>query len=132
MDRPTVHRVGALLLGLLALEACAPRPIVLEPPPGPPVGVEGRYRGTARLVRGDRFCPRSGPRVYEVQNGAITLAYSAGGRTRTPLTANIGPAGAFSTNDGDGRLEGAARDGNLEITISSMQCEHRWTMRKVP
>ena len=125
-------RATALLLSLLALEACASKPRVPEPLPGPPAGVEGRYRGTARLVRGDRFCPKSGPRVYEVQNGNVMLAYSAGGRTRVPLTAQIQQDGNFSTNDGDGRLEGTARDGNLEVTITSRQCEHRWTMRKVP
>ena len=38
------------------------------------------------LIRSNnRFCPRSGPRVYEVQNGQITLSYQGVGRARVPL-----------------------------------------------
>lgn len=118
-------------VGLLA--GCAPTaPIVLQPPPGPPAGAEGRYRGTARLVRGNQFCPRSGPRVYELSNGVVTLAYSSGGRARVPLTATVQGDGAFRTDDGIGVLEGRLNNGLLEITITSEQCEHRWTMKKVP
>lgn len=128
----------APILGLCALTACATAP----PPapqaaPRPPPGIEGRYRGTARLIRGDRFCPRSGPRVYEVENTSVTFSYSAATRrgarpTRIPLTAPIGPDGEFGANDGVGTLDGAVRDGTLEFTVASAECEHRWTMRKVP
>ncbi len=106
---------------------------MLQPPPGPPSGVDGRYRGTARLVTSnDRFCPRSGPRTYQVVNGQVTLAYTSHGRSRVPLTAPIGPDGVFNVSDGVGTLEGVARDGRLEATITSAACTHRWTMTKIP
>jgi len=127
-----MRRVATVLLAA-GLAACSkPAPIVLQPPPGPPAGVEGRYRGTARLIRSEnRFCPRSGPRVYEVENGVVTMAYQGEGRTRVPLTAQIQPDGNFDTSDGQGRLQGRAADGTLEATIASQYCEHRWTMRKI-
>ena len=128
-----MRRVAAVLLAA-GLAACGgkPQPVVLQPPPGPPAGVEGRYRGTARLIRSEnRFCPRSGPRVYEVENGVVTLAYQGAGRTRVPLTAQIQGDGNFDTSDGEGRLQGRAADGTLEATIASQYCEHRWTMRKI-
>ncbi len=124
---------GTVLLALGALAGCGPRPLPGPAlPPGPPPGVEGRYRGTARLVRGDRFCPRSGPRVYEVRNGIVSLAYSSGGRARVPLSADIQSNGDIRASDGIGTLEGRLNEGLLEITVASQQCEHRWTMHKVP
>ena len=123
----------ALAAGLL-LAGCAsqPAPIVLRPPPSPPSGIEGRYRGTARLVRSDnRYCPRSGPRVYELQNGVVSLSYQGAGRARVPLTAPIDGNGNFDTSDGVGRLEGRATDGDLTITIASQYCEHHWTMHLI-
>ena len=125
----SVMTFGGLTLGALA--GCAPMatPVL---PPGPPAGVEGRYRGTARLVRGDRLCPRSGPRVYQVVNGAVSLAYSGGGRARVTLTADIQSNGNIRASDGVGTMDGQLTDGLLEITITSQQCEHRWTMHKVP
>lgn len=125
------------LLAAAALAACATVPTAPPAPPGPPPGVEGRYRGTARLVRGDRVCPRSGPRVYEVESGSVTFSYSAplqrGARaTRIPLTAQVGPDGHFQASDGVGTLDGQLGNGTLEFSISSAQCEHRWTMMKVP
>ncbi|MDT7952711.1 MAG: hypothetical protein RQ966_14505 [Acetobacteraceae bacterium] len=117
---------------LMAGCAAKPEPIVLRPPPAPPSGIEGRYRGTARLIRSDnRYCPRSGPRVYELQNGAVTLSYQGPGRTRVPLTAPVGPDGKFDISDGEGRLEGKAADGTLVMTIASQFCEHHWTMRLI-
>ena len=126
------HRVAAVLLAA-GLAACSkPQPIVLQPPPAAPAGIEGRYRGTARLVRStNRFCPRSGPRVYEVQNGVVTLSYQGEGRTRVPLTAPIQPDGSFDVSDGEGRLQGRLANGTLEMTIASRACEHRWTMRPI-
>jgi hypothetical protein len=124
---------AALLLGVAAsLAACARAPAPAPKPVEPPRGIEGRYRGTARLVTGDRLCPRSGPRVYEVTGGVVTLSYSAGGRRRVPLTASIEPDGTFQASDGDGRLEGRIGGGTLEATIASSQCEHRWTLRQTP
>jgi hypothetical protein len=127
-----MRRLGAVLLAA-GLAACSkPQPIVLRPPPGPPSGVDGRYRGTARLVRSEnRFCPRSGPRVYEVENGTVTLSYQGAGRTRVPLSARIEQDGNFDASDGEGRLQGRASGGTLEMTIASAQCEHRWTMRLI-
>ncbi|MGI4801358.1 MAG: hypothetical protein ACRYF2_11175 [Janthinobacterium lividum] len=124
---------GALVAGLL-LAGCSsrPAPIVLTPQAEPPSGIEGRYRGTARLIRSDnRYCPRSGPRVYELQNGAVTLSYQGSGRARIPLTAPIGPNGEFDTSDGQGRLQGSVTNGALSMTIASSACEHHWTMRLI-
>ena len=122
------------LIGL-ALAGCASKPAPVEvpsPPPGPPSGVEGRYRGTARLIRSDnRYCPRSGPRVYEVQNGVVTLSYQGAGRERIPITAPIQPNGDFDISDGEGRLQGHVGDGALVMTIASQYCEHHWTMRLI-
>ena len=105
---------------------------MLRPPPAPPSGIEGRYRGTARLIRSEnRYCPRSGPRVYELQNGAVTLSYQGAGRARIPLTAPVAPDGEFDTSDGEGRLRGQVADGALTMTIASQYCEHHWTMRLI-
>lgn len=133
-------RLSAALLLTATVAGCAqPQPIVLQPPPGPPPGVDGRYRGTARLVRSEsRFCPRSGPRVYELDRGTVTLAYSApparsgGNPPRVTLSAPIGQDGRVQTSDGVGTMDGQLRDGLLEVTIASQVCEHRWTLRKVP
>ncbi len=116
------------------LAACAPKPspIVLQPPPSPPPEANGRYRGTARLVRAEiATCPRSGSRVYEVQGGQVTLSYSGGPRQRVPLTADIRPDGRFQASDGVGTMEGQVQDGRLEVTIASNLCEHRWTLTRV-
>ena len=129
-------RWAAPALLALALASCAgkpPPPPAPQAPPSPPSGIEGRYRGTARLVRADnRYCPRSGPRVYELQNGVVTLSYQGAGRQRVPLTAPVQPNGDFDVSDGDGRLKGHVADGNLELTIASQSCEHYWSMRLVP
>ena len=128
-------RPASALSLLLGVAACAspPPPASQGPPPGPPSGIEGRYRGTARLVRSDsQFCPRSGPRVYEVQNGVVTLSYQGEGRRRVPITAPIQPDGTFDVSDGEGRLQGQVSNGALEMTIASQYCEHRWTMHLIP
>src|SRR3954451_22333036 len=123
--------VVALALGVAACSS-KPKPVVVQAPPAPPSGIEGRYRGTARLVQSNnRFCPRSGPRVYELQNGQIELSYQGPGRTRVPLTAPIQPDGTFDVSDGQGRLQGRVANGTLETTIASQYCEHHYTMRPV-
>lgn len=128
----------SLLVVLGGLGACAPRPagIVLTPQPPPP-GTDGRYRGTARLVRGDRACPRSGPRVYDLENGTVTLAYSGNRSTarstpaRVQLSATVQSDGRLQGSDGVGTIDGQLRDGTLEFTISSAACEHFWSLRHV-
>ncbi len=124
---------SSLLAGLL-LAGCAskPAPIQLRPPPEAPSGIEGLYRGTARLIRADnRFCPRSGPRTYQLRNGVVTLSYQGAGRARVSLSAPIDGNGEFDTSDGEGRLQGRAVNGSLIITIGSQYCEHHWTMRLI-
>ena len=123
----------AMLALATGLAACQPQPIVLAPAGPPPPGTDGRYRGTARLIRAEsRYCPRSGPRVLEVYNGQITLSYSGDSlRSRTPLTAQIGSDGHIQGSDGIGTMEGELRDGQLGVTIGSRTCEHRWTLTKV-
>ena len=120
------------LASAAGLAACGPQPIVLRPQE-PPTGVDGRYRGTVRLVRADsRYCPRSGPRVLEVSGGQITLSYSGDAqRSRVPLTAAISGDGRIQASDGTGAMDGQYRDGQLGITISSRTCEHRWSLSKV-
>ena len=124
----------APLLVLALLAGCAPtvEPIVLQPPSPSPPGIDGRYRGTARLVQANvATCPRSGSRVYEVQNGQVTLSYNAGPRQRVPITADIGGDGRFQASDGVGTMDGTLQDGRLEISIASQFCEHRWTLTRV-
>ena len=108
-------------------------PVVAAAPSGPPPqGIEGRYRGTARLVRAaNNFCPRSGPRTLELTAPALTLSYSVPPRQRVPLTADIGPDGRLLAGDSVGLLDGRWSDGRLEVTISSEMCEHRWTMTRI-
>ncbi len=123
-----------LLIGL-GLAGCA----TATPPSGaglkpsvPAAGIEGRYRGTARLIRSDnRYCPRSGPRVYELRNGSVTLSYQGEGRSRVPLTAPVQSDGNLDASDGVGRLAGHVGDGLLSMTVASQSCEHHWTMRLV-
>ncbi len=125
---------------IVALAGCAARPPAgPEVAAGPPPGIDGRYRGTARLVVShSRFCPRSGPRIYEVDNGQVTLAYStvplsARARPeRVPLTAPIQADGRIQASDGTGTIDGQVHDGLLEVTVASAECEHRWTLHKVP
>jgi len=129
-----VRRAGSLLLAAL-LTACgsAATPIVLRPiAAAPPLGVNGRYRGTVRLVRAaGPYCPRSGARMLEVSGGSVSLSYSAAPRQRVSLRARIEADGRIQASDGEGTMEGQAANGRLEITVASRQCEHRWTLTRV-
>lgn len=129
-----MRRAGPFLLAAL-LAACGPadRPIVLRPAaPVSVAGLDGRYRGTARLIRAaGPNCPRSGARILDVYRGAVSLSYSAGPRQRVPLTAQVGPDGRIQASDGEGTMEGQLVQGRLEVTVASRQCEHRWTLVKV-
>ena len=135
-----MRRVGrfAALLGLAAMLAACARPAPPSPPvtaaaPGPlPPGIEGRYRGTARLVRAaNNFCPRSGPRTLELTGPVLTLSYSVPPRQRVPLTADIQSDGRLLAEDGVGTLDGQWTNGLLEVTIGSEMCEHRWTLTRI-
>ena len=119
------------MLAVAGLAACQ-QPIVLARQE-PPSGADGRYRGTARLIRADnRYCPRSGPRVLQVSGGAVTLSYSGDtARSRIPLTAPITGDGRVQASDGIGAIDGQLQDGQLGVTVSSRTCEHRWTLTKV-
>ena len=125
---------GSLFLAAV-ITACAPAapPIKLRPVAVvSPVGVDGRYRGTVRLVRAaGPYCPRSGARVLEVYRGNISLSYSAAPRQRVSLTAQVTPDGRIQASDGEGSIEGQLADGRLEITVASRLCEHRWTLTRV-
>ena len=119
------------MLAAAGLAACQ-QPIVLSPQE-PPSGSNGRYRGTARLIRAEnRFCPRSGPRVLQVSGGTIELSYSGDTqRSRVKLAAPVGTDGRIQASDGVGTMEGTLQDGQLGVTIASRSCEHRWTLSKV-
>ena len=127
---------GRLLsLGLAALiAACAaPQgPPVVEAPPGPPVGIQGRYRGTARLIRaGSAGCPRSGARTLEVSGDSLTLSYRLSPRQLVQLTAPIASDGSIKASDGAGTIEGSIGNGRLEVTVASRMCENHWILTKV-
>ena len=127
-------RGAAVLLLVIGVTACrsAPKPIVLSPPAPPLQGVDGRYRGTVRLIRAEgAYCPRSGARVLEVSGSTVSLSYSVPPRQRVSLTAQIASDGRIQASDGVGTMEGQASDGRLEITVASQQCEHRWTLTRV-
>jgi len=129
-----VRRAGPLLLAA-ALASCGPpaKPIVLRPAaPVSVAGMDGHYRGTARLIRATGpYCPRSGARVLDVYRGAVSLSYSAAPRQRVSLTAQAGPDGRLQASDGEGTMDGQIANGRLEVTVASRQCEHRWTLTKV-
>jgi len=94
--------------------------------------MDGRYRGTVRLIRAaGPYCPRSGARVLEVSNGAVSLSYSVAPRQRVSLTAQIDADGRIQASDGEGTMEGQVSNGRLEVTVASRQCEHRWTLTRV-
>ena len=129
-----MRRAGPLLLAA-SLAACGPSgpPIVLRPPaPVSVSGMDGHYRGTARLIRAaGAYCPRSGARTLDVYRGTVSLAYSAAPRGRVPLTAQVGPDGRIQASDGEGMMDGQLARGRLEVTVASRQCEHHWTLTKV-
>jgi len=124
---------GLLLVAVLAACSSTPKPIVLRPvAANPQPGIDGRYRGTARLIRAaGPYCPRSGARVLDISGGSFSLSYSAAPRQRVSLIAQIGPDGRIQASDGEGSLEGQAGNGRMEVTVASRLCEHRWTLTRV-
>ena len=124
--------VAALALAALVAACVKPPAPAVEVPAGPPPGVDGRYRGTARLIRaGSAGCPRSGARVLEVSGDSLTLSYRLSARQLVQLTAPIAPDGGIQASDGAGSIEGHIGDGKLEVTVASRMCENHWIMTKV-
>lgn len=125
---------GFLLLAA-GLAACGPaaKPIVLRPPPIiAQASIDGRYRGTVRLIRAaGPYCFRSGARMLEVSRGAVSLSYSNAPRQRVSLTAQIAPDGRIQASDGEGTMDGQVANGRLEVTVASRQCEHRYTLTRI-
>jgi hypothetical protein len=127
------------LVTLAALGACARTPPPRPPEPAPvqapaPVAssVDGRYRGTARLVRAEnRFCSRSGARTLEIDNRTVTLSYRESPRQLAMLTAVAEPDGRLHAEDGVGTLDGRLADGQLDVTVSSPMCENHLSLTKV-
>jgi len=94
--------------------------------------VDGRYRGTARLIRAEGAgCPRSGSRVLEITGNAITMSYMMAPRELGALTADVQPDGVVRASDGLGSLEGTVRGGEMQVTVSSPMCENHWTLTRV-
>lgn len=129
------RRRAALLASVLVtagLAGCAaPSPAALAPPAAP-TDVDGRYRGTARLVRADRpGCPRSGARVLHVSGSTVTMSYTYAPRRLNQLTAEVRSDGLIQASDGVGSLDGRLRDGRLELTIASPMCEAHWSLTRV-
>lgn len=97
-----------------------------------PQFADGRYRGTARLIRAERpGCPRSGARVLQIRGNTITMSYMARPRDLGQLTADIQPDGLIQASDGVGSLDGTLRDGHLELTVASSMCENHWSLTRV-
>jgi len=118
----------------VVLAGCAAeKRITLSPAAAPPTDIDGRYRGTVRLVRANSpSCPRSGPRVLQITGGRVALAYNVAARQRQELVTTIEGDGTIRASDGVGTMEGRVADGRLDLTIASAICEHRWSMTHVP
>ena len=118
----------------MALAGCAQQtpasPVVAQPDPAQPI--DGRYRGTARLIRAERAgCPRSGARVLEVRGDSLTMTYVIRPREIGQLTAAVRADGTFQASDGVGSLDGTLHGGQLEATITSPMCVNHWSLRRV-
>ena len=113
------------------LTACMVKPTPPEAP-HPPPGIEGRYRGTARLVRASGAgCPRSGARVLEVSGDQLLLSYRVNARRLVQLAAPIASDGTIHGSDGTGTIDGKIGDNQLDVTVSSAACENHWVLTKV-
>ena len=122
----------ALLLGAALAGCAAPPPAAAPQAPARPADVDGRYRGTARLIRAEQAgCPRSGARVLQVRGATVTMSYMMAPRQLGQLTADIQPNGSIQASDGLGTLDGTLRDGQLELTITSPMCENHWSLTRV-
>ena len=104
----------AALLLLRGLSACGGnRPVgTAEPAALPPSGIDGRYRGIARLIRADTAgCPRSGPRV---------------------ITVRVTRDGQIHGSDGRGSVDGSISGDHMDLTVTSPICDLRFALTRLP
>ena len=105
---------------------------VAQPTAGPtraaPDGIDGRYRGIARLTRATiAGCPRSGSRVVTIEGNALSLNYR-GARASYALAAVVGPDGSIHGSDGIGTIEGQISGRHVDLSVSSQYCEVRYAL----
>ena len=114
------------------MAACAaPAAQQATPTPAAPEGIDGRYRGIARLTRATiAGCPRSGARVVTVEGNALSLNYR-GQRASYALAAVVGPDGSIHGSDGSGTIEGQIAGRHVDITVSSQFCEMRYALDRI-
>jgi hypothetical protein len=122
-----------VVAGVAGLAACAtPAPPVAQAPvPAAPAGIDGRYRGIARLVRATvAGCPRSGPRNVTVEGNALSLTYR-GPRVSYALAAVVGPDGSIHGSDGRGSIDGQISGKHMDLTVASDFCEVRYALDRM-
>ena len=117
-----------------ALAGCA-APVAQQqaaaPGPAAPEGIDGRYRGIARLTRATiRGCPRSGARIVTIEGNALSLNYR-GSTASYALAAIVGPDGSIHGSDGRGTIEGQISGRHLDLTVSSEYCEVRYALDRL-
>ena len=123
----------AAVAALAVLSGCgAPqRPLAPGVIAAAPDGIDGRYRGIARLVRASiAGCPRSGSRVVTIEGNALSLTYR-GARVSYSLIATVGPDGSVHGSDGRGTIEGQISGRHLDLTVSSEFCDVRYALERI-
>ncbi len=122
------------LVSVVALAACAapkPPPPVVEHVPAAPEGIDGRYRGIARLVRASiGGCPRSGSRIVTIEGNALSLPYR-GPTASYALAAVVDPSGSVHGSDGRGNIDGRISGRHMDLTVSSDYCEVRYALDRL-
>jgi len=122
---------GVLLAGLMAVSACGSSPKAVRLAAPPPDGIDGHYRGIARLMRANiAGCPRSGSRVVNVESGALSLTYR-GPTASYALVATVGGGGAIRGSDGRGTIAGQISGRHMDLTVSSEYCEVRYALDRI-
>ena len=119
------------MLVVAALAGCVPPQapqVAASIPAAAPEGIDGRYRGIARLTRATiPGCPRSGSRIVTIEGNALSLNYR--GRTVSyALAAVVGPDGGIHGSDGRGTIEGQLSGRHLDLTVASDFCEVRYAL----
>lgn len=88
--------------------------------PGPIDRFDGDYFGRAHLVRGTPpVCPSSRTGMIEIGDRRLDTAYTPG----YLFSAHVQPDGTMRDASGDARLEGRVRGNNLQVKISTPDCE---------